>query len=156
VSPPERVGLNTSLETSGGVFLCNNIVLWEFGYILRHGKHRIQNLEMKEYTSVSTDEFNDTVAEFLQWLTRQQRMKQVMDKDKISSLVFQVKWGLVETTLGESVLWAEGRGTCMDMESDILFTNRVKKKLSMTADAYAETLAKETKAKRKTQTKKKN
>jgi hypothetical protein len=110
---------------------------------------------MKEYTSVSTDEFNDTVAEFLQWLTRQQRMKQMMDKDKISSLVFQVKWGLVETTLGESVLWAEGRGTCMDMESDILFTNRVKKKLSMTADAYAETLAKETKAKRKTQTKKK-
>lgn len=52
---------------------------------------------MKEPISVSEDDYNGAIQNFLFWLTRQEIFKEKMDKDKVSSLVFQVRWDFVKT-----------------------------------------------------------
>ena len=79
-------------------------------------------------TSYMQDKHNDHVNNFLNWLAQEPRMKQLMDKDKVSSLVFQVKWDFATNTRGEKILIPIGRGHAYDMESTLLFTNQVKKK----------------------------
>ena len=97
---------------------------------------------MKEPTSVSEDDYNGTVQDFLFWLTRQESFKYKMDKDMVSSLVFQVRWNYVKNKHGESILWAYGRGTCHEMESDLLFTNQNKKDLIWKGDKFKEPVTK--------------
>ena len=80
-------------------------------------------------TSYMQDKHNDHVNNFLNWLAQEPRMKQLMDKDKVSSLVFQVKWDFATNTRGEKILIPIGRGHAYDMESTLLFTNQVKKKI---------------------------
>jgi hypothetical protein len=79
-------------------------------------------------TSYMEDKHNDHVNNFLNWLAQEPRMKELMDKDKVSSLVFQVKWDFATNTRGEKILIPIGRGHAYDMESTLLFTNQVKKK----------------------------
>jgi hypothetical protein len=79
-------------------------------------------------TSYMEDKHNDHVNNFLNWLAQEPRMKEMMDKDKVSSLVFQVKWDFATNTRGEKILIPIGRGHAYDMESTLLFTNQVKKK----------------------------
>tara|TARA_R110000782_G_scaffold4942_9_gene17317 strand:- start:64 stop:519 length:456 start_codon:yes stop_codon:yes gene_type:complete len=79
-------------------------------------------------TSYMQDKHNDHVNNFLNWLAQEPRMKELMDKDKVSSLVFQVKWDFATNTRGEKILIPIGRGHAYDMESTLLFTNQVKKK----------------------------
>jgi hypothetical protein len=80
-------------------------------------------------TSYMQDKHNDHVNNFLNWLAQEPRMKELMDKDKVSSLVFQVKWDFATNTRGEKILIPIGRGHAYDMESTLLFTNQVKKKI---------------------------
>ena len=80
-------------------------------------------------TSYMQDKHNDHVNNFLNWLAQEPRMKELMDKDKVSSLVFQVKWDFATNTRGEKILIRIGRGHAYDMESTLLFTNQVKKKI---------------------------
>jgi len=97
---------------------------------------------MKEPISVSEDDYNGAIQNFLFWLTRQESFKEKMDKDKVSSLVFQVRWDFVKNKHGESILWAYGRGTCHEMESDLLFTNQKKKGLVWEGDKFKEPVKK--------------
>lgn len=75
------------------------------------------------------DKHNDHINNFLNWLAHEPRMKELMDKDKVSSLVFQVKWDFATNTRGEKILIPIGRGHAYDMDSTLLFTNQVKKKI---------------------------
>jgi len=137
-----RTRLNLNESQIRNLIKTNKIKFNQFarGYTIHFTEEQLKEFEdlyfigtgkwMKNKIKIShmQDKHNDHVNNFLNWLAQEPRMKQLMDKDKVSSLVFQVKWDFATNTRGEKILIPIGRGHAYDMESTILFTNQVKKK----------------------------
>lgn len=135
-----RTRLNLNESQIRNLIKTNKIKFNQFarGYTIHFTEEQLKEFEDLYYIGAGTwrkrkishmqDKHNDHVNNFLNWLAQEPRMKELMDKDKVSSLVFQVKWDFATNTRGEKILIPIGRGHAYDMESTILFTNQVKKK----------------------------
>ena len=56
-------------------------------------------------TPTSEDEYNDIINNFFLWLKRQPQMQKHMNKDKVSTLVFQLGYSLIEGEHGQKFLY---------------------------------------------------
>lgn len=56
-------------------------------------------------TPTSKDVYDDIVNNFFTWLKRQPQMQQHMNKDKVSTLVFQMGYTLMDGKHGEKFLY---------------------------------------------------
>jgi hypothetical protein len=122
---PTKIKFNQFAKGHPIQFTEEHIKEFEDLYFIGTGTWRKRKIK----TSYMQDKHNDHVNNFLNWLAQEPRMKELMDKDKVSSLVFQVKWDFATNTRGEKILIPIGRGHAYDMESTLLFTNQVKKKI---------------------------
>lgn len=56
-------------------------------------------------TATSEEQYHEIVNNFLLWLKRQPYMRQQMNRDKVSTLVFQLGYTLVDGNDGEKFLF---------------------------------------------------
>ena len=78
--------------------------------------------------SKQVDTFNEKLNDFLHWLSTQPQVKKKRDKDNISSVVFQIKWDLLDIDGGERVLYPRGKAVACDIDSTLLFTAKPKRR----------------------------
>jgi len=65
----------------------------------------------------SEDEYHTILNNFLLWLKRQPQMQKHMNKDKVSTLVFQLGYDLMQGDYGQKFLYPNKSGYIHEQES---------------------------------------
>ena len=74
------------------------------------------------------EDYNERLNEFLHWLSTQPEVKKRRDTRNISSVVFQIKYDLLDLDGGERVLFPTGKAVVSDINSNLLFTTNPKRR----------------------------
>lgn len=85
---------------------------------------------MKEFITTPTaeDEYNEIVHNFFTWLKRQPHMQKHMNKDNVSTLVFQLGYTLMDGEHGQKFLYPTKTGYRHDPNHKVYFDEFVSKK----------------------------